>query len=745
MMTMAEMSAALEKLKREITCPLCLDFFDEPKLLPCLHYYCQKCINPMVLRATPTGHRGNVSIDCPECRRPAEIPGSKASNLQTVFHINRLKELYRVWKTAQTAAADKVLCELCRQEGKISVSFCRQCSRFACTSCAGMHTNVPACANHVLTSIDELGKAPPTSTVPPHAPQTRCEKHSENILALFCDTCQSLICRDCTLVHHRDHQYDFTADIVEKHKEYVRDSLSSVRELHSYVQECLKRNAEAKHESKDQEANIVKDIETSISQAISELQKQGHVLTERVQKAMEETVETLGCRQKNLEMASAEIESVTTFVENVVENASDEEFLLVKHDMLHRIQEVTDQHRQKGMAVEQTAVVVRLPTVDQLRQFIEKNTCVVTEAPPDLSKCSVQGAGFEAAEIGETTTFMVNVVDSHARHCFGNHDVSVELKSLVDGSVIMGDIVSKEIGIYEASCVPQIRGRHELAVKINGVPILGSPFHVFVSYPYKKLDRPVLTIEGVVSPVRIAFTPPQEVLVSGFEDNRVFVITKNGKQVQVISTEEMKYPGGVGVHQDSIYVVSVGTSSVLKFTKDGDLVTKIGQKGKRPSEFEYPVGVQVKENEVFISDCYNNRIQVFDTDLKYLRSISGNQEFGFNQPRTIAFGANETMFVADTGNHCIQKFQREKLILIFGNDRLETPVSVEVDRSNQLLFVSDIHAHMVFIYHVSGLFLSSFGGKGAGAGEFNEPYGIVTDEDGFLYVCDSLNNRLQVF
>ena len=741
---MVDMSAALEKLKREITCSLCLDLYEDPKLLPCLHYYCQKCINPMVLRAA-TGHRGNVTIDCPECRRPAEIPGNKASNLQTVFHVNRLKEVYRVWKTAQAAAADRGLCELCKQEGKTSTSFCQQCSRLMCTSCTGMHKNVPACASHDIVSIDDIGQSPTAPSIASHDTKAYCVKHQKNPLALFCNSCQSLICRDCTLVNHKDHQYDFIAEVVEKHKEYVRNSLSSVHELHSCIQKCLESIAKARSDNRDREVAIVKDIETSISQAISELQKQGHALTGKVQNAMEEMVETLGCQKTNLEMASAEIESVMMFVQNVVDTASDEEFLSVKHDMLHRIQEVMDQHRQKGTTEEQTAVVVQLPTTDKFVQFIEENTRIVTKAPPDLNKCLVEGAGFEAAEIGKTTTFRVNVVDSHARHCFGKHEVSVELKSLVDDSVVMGNILSKDVGIYEASCIPQIRGRHELVVKINGIPVVGSPFQVFVTYPYKKLGKPFLTIKGVVSPVRIVFTPQQEVLVSGFEDHRISVITKNGRQVQVISSEELKHPGGIGIHQDSIYVTSVEMSCLLKFTKDGDFVAKVGQRGKHLSEFEYPVGVRVKENELFVSDCYNDRIQVFDPDLKYLRSVSGSGEFGFNKPRALTFGADGTMYVVDTANHCIQKLQQEKLTLIFGNDRLETPVSVEVDRTNQFIFVSDIHAHMVFVYHVSGLFLTSFGGKGARAGEFNEPYGIAMDEDGFLYVCDYGNNRIQVF
>jgi len=211
---------------------------------------------------------------------------------------------------------------------------------------------------------------------------------------------QVLICRDCTLVNHKDHQYDFIVEVVEKHKEYVRNSLSSVHELHSCIQKCLESIAKARSDNRDREVNLVKDIETSISQAISELQEQGHALTGKVQNAMEEMVETLGCQKTNLEMASAEIESVMMFVQNVVDTASDEEFLSVKHDMLHRIQEVMDQHRQKGTTEEQRAVVVQLPTTDQFVQFIKENTGtrIVTKAPPDLNKCSVEGAGFDAAE-----------------------------------------------------------------------------------------------------------------------------------------------------------------------------------------------------------------------------------------------------------------------------------------------------------------------------------------------------------
>ena len=54
---------SLQKLDAELTCPVCTDHFKEPKVLPCLHYYCKTCIGDLIKRAK--GHPFN----CPECRR----------------------------------------------------------------------------------------------------------------------------------------------------------------------------------------------------------------------------------------------------------------------------------------------------------------------------------------------------------------------------------------------------------------------------------------------------------------------------------------------------------------------------------------------------------------------------------------------------------------------------------------------------------------------------------------------------
>ena len=60
------LSMSLRKLDDELTCPVCTEHFKEPKVLPCLHYYCKTCIAELIKRA-----KGGP-FNCPECRREAQ-------------------------------------------------------------------------------------------------------------------------------------------------------------------------------------------------------------------------------------------------------------------------------------------------------------------------------------------------------------------------------------------------------------------------------------------------------------------------------------------------------------------------------------------------------------------------------------------------------------------------------------------------------------------------------------------------
>ena len=71
-------SMSLQKLDDELTCPVCTDHFKEPKVLPCLHYYCKTCIADLIKRA-----KGRP-FNCPECRREAQAAGNNPERCVSV-------------------------------------------------------------------------------------------------------------------------------------------------------------------------------------------------------------------------------------------------------------------------------------------------------------------------------------------------------------------------------------------------------------------------------------------------------------------------------------------------------------------------------------------------------------------------------------------------------------------------------------------------------------------------------------
>ena len=70
-------------------------------------------------------------------------------------------------------------------------------------------------------------------------------------------------------------------------------------------------------------------------------------------------------------------------------------------------------------------------------------------------------------------------------------------------------------------------------------------------------------------------------------------------------------------------------------------------------------------------------------------------------------------------------------------------VHIHVD--HDYVYVVEWGNHRVSVFHTSGAFISSFGRRHYGEGELNNPKGITTDQDGFLYVCDTSNNHIQMF
>ena len=156
------------------------------------------------------------------------------------------------------------------------------------------------------------------------------------------------------------------------------------------------------------------------------------------------------------------------------------------------------------------------------------------------------------------------------------------------------------------------------------------------------------------------------------------------------------------------------------------------------------------DRHIWIADA-RNRVLEFDSTGSYVQTVgaSGSDPGRFNAPRGIGFDASGNLYVADAGNDRIQKFAPNgQFLLQFGVARvaaegLSAPSCVTVRTG--VVFVCDTDHNNVKRFSTSGVYQGQWGVQGNGPGEFEQPFDIAFDADGYAYVVDLGNSRVQKF
>ena len=187
----------------------------------------------------------------------------------------------------------------------------------------------------------------------------------------------------------------------------------------------------------------------------------------------------------------------------------------------------------------------------------------------------------------------------------------------------------------------------------------------------------------------------------------------------------------------------------------------IGGFGQADGQFNSPRGIAIaQDGTLFIADSLNHRIQHLNPDGSFINSWGGFADSSvgtapggkFNEPWGIAIGPDGSVFVTDTWNHRIQKFDQEGNFLLqwgyFGTaenpDGFWGPRGIAVDQDGRV-FITDTGNKRVAVFDSFGGFITQFGEAGFDIGQFDEPVGITIGNDGDVYVADTWNQRIQVF
>ena len=699
----------VERVEEQLNCSICLDTYNDPKILQCFHVFCRQCLVPLGVR----DQQGQLSLTCPTCRQVTPIPARGVAGLQSAFHINNLLEILE-------DSARKL-------------------------------ENAPATPERETpTDLNPVNKA------------SHCFVHEDKELELYCETCGELTCLKCALKggKHHSHDYEELNVAFEKYKEEITSSLEPMEKQVTTIKKALALIEQCRGEIFDQQVAIKDNIHVTFRRLREVLTVRETELIGHLHKTTQGKLKGLAAKIDQIETTLAQLDSCLHFMRESIKAGNESDVLMMKTNTVHQVKELTTPFQPDTMKPNAEADMVFSLLAD-LTAMCQSYGQVFTSGSPDPSKCHTTGKGLEVAVVGEKSTAILHAVNYEGEPCEEPiKSLECELVSEITGTRASCSGERRGQSQYEISYQPTIKGRHQIHIKVEGQHVRASPSSVAVKSPVEKLGTPILTLGGVRGPRAVAINKRGEVAVAERDEHCVSVFSPNRERLRSFGTRgsgqgQFKNPSGVAVDgEGNILVADYGNHCIQKFTAEGQFLAAVGTKGSGPLQFRYPTDIafNTSNNKVYVIDYENHRVQVLNSDFTFFSTFGkeGSGKGQFDIPRGIACDSTGKVYVADINNHLIQVFTAEgNFLRMFGRrgqgrGELVSPSYVAVDTSG-MVYVSEDGYHRISVFTSEGQFVTSFGRKGEGPGEFNFPRGLAVDNNGVVYVCDYHNNRVQVF
>ncbi len=276
-------------------------------------------------------------------------------------------------------------------------------------------------------------------------------------------------------------------------------------------------------------------------------------------------------------------------------------------------------------------------------------------------------------------------------------------------------------------------------------------------------------------PYGIGIDQSGNIYVADSYNHRIQIFYPNGTYYMTLSTgrgtgnSQMNFPAAVAIAPSGkIFVVDTDNCRIQIFNDLSDSVADAtigitGLPGSGNSSLRFPRGIAFgPDGKIYIGDCDNHRVQIFNADLTYNCTLGSVMTTRLDNahlysPRAVAVGLDGRIAVADTNNYRVQVFDAfgEHLLTLgisgeTGNDQwhLNSPHGVCFDAEGKI-YVADTYNNRVQIFDRNGVFVRTLGDPAGAVGNdsahFSSPYDVCTDSSGNIYVADSSNHRVQVF
>uniref|UniRef100_A0A8C9SRI5 E3 ubiquitin-protein ligase TRIM33 n=1 Tax=Scleropages formosus TaxID=113540 RepID=A0A8C9SRI5_SCLFO len=318
------------------TCAVCKQSLQsrdcEPKLLPCLHSFCLRCLPQperqiSVQVPAPHGHGQDTHIvnvmRCAVCHQDY-----KQSDLVDNYFVKDTSEA--------SSSSDEKSTQVCTscEDNAGAVGFCMECGEWLCKTCIEAHLRVKFTKDHKIRKKEEVSSE---SVGASGQRLVFCPIHKQEPLKLFCETCDTLTCRDCQLLEHKEHRYQFLEEAFQNQKGIIETFMAKLQEKKNYVQFSASQVQSRLKEVNETHKKVEHDIKIAVFTLINEINKKGKSLLQQLESVTKERSMKLLAQQRDINILAQQILHVLNFTHWAISNGSSTALLYSKRLITYQL------------------------------------------------------------------------------------------------------------------------------------------------------------------------------------------------------------------------------------------------------------------------------------------------------------------------------------------------------------------------------------------------------------------------
>ena len=672
-------------------------------------------------------------MECPTCQRSITIPeggvNAVPQNLHLGFEVEVAGYMSKIGSDGEKS------CDACIDGGKgPAVVFCCTCRQFLCTLCHEYHKHNKILLHHQMVGLDQESVRLLPSIMTPTEYLCSQPHHEKKKLEFYCETCQCLVCRDCTLVLHKDHRIAEVCNIAKVHRDGMREALVCANEMASKLTSVIGANdkmAEQVVTSRENATLLINQAFEQLHQAIEERKKT--LLSEMGVISLSKTT-ALSLQKEQLVKIQDEIGRYTEMTSHILQTHTDHEVVALGDLLPTELKATLKKVEGVSLTPSQSSDIHVTLQTDSLTKELSIFGHVMASPPsPSQSTWSSKSV----ARVDKVYSVKVETKSSEGeRYPYGGLQVKAELRPKShDGAVVPGKVEDHGDGTYTITLTPQAAGPHQLLITMDGEHVQGSPHDLDVRPNYSTLCDPQQVISCSGGPLDVAIHDSGDIYVAS-NDNSIHVYDQGGHEKRTIGSGgsgdgQFSGPFGISIKGDVMYVAEYGNHRIQKLTTGGQFLLKFGQLGSGQGQFNHPLSVIVDQRDrMIVADYGNHRVVLLDQNGTLLLTINGNvsDAQGFKNPYGLALDPQGNIHVSALRSNTIKVFTPEGTYVRSYGD-VKGPSGIAIDEEGYSL-----------VSEYSGKCLSIFdpeGNKIHTVGNLNAPRGIALDPiSGSLYVAN---------